>query len=134
MAAGERLDEAGDVSGAGPGRQRGELQPGRPALGARLERGDVRGIEPQLHHVVEERLRFVGGEPEIRGPELDELAAGAQAGQRQRRVDPGRHRQRDLRRQVVQQEGHRLVDAGRVDDVVVVERHAPSGRRARRDR
>ena len=46
MAAGEGLDELGDVSrpaggaGMGPGRQRGQLQPGRPPLGARLERGD----------------------------------------------------------------------------------------------
>ena len=69
MASGESLDEPGDVSGAvgragmGPGRQRGQLQPGRPPLGARLERGHEGGIEVQLHHLVEEHLRFVGGEP-----------------------------------------------------------------------
>ena len=107
----------------GPGRQRGQLQPGRPALGARLERGHERGIELQLHHLVEERLRFVGGEPEVGGPHLHELATRTQTRQRERRVRPSGHRQRDLRRQVVQEEGHRLVDGGRVDDVVVVERH-----------
>ena len=107
----------------GPGRQRGQLQPGRPPLGARLERGHERGVQLQPHHLVEEHLRLVGGEPEVRGPHLHELATRAQTGQRERRVGPGGHRQRDLRRQVVQQEGHRLVDGGPVDDVVVVERH-----------
>ena len=129
MASGEGLDEPGDVSGPvggagmGPGRQRGQLQPGRPPLGARLERGHERGLQPQPHHLVEEHLRLVGGEPEVRGPHLHELATRTQTGQRQRRVGPRGHRQRDLRRQVVQEEGHRLVDGGPVDDVVVVERH-----------
>ena len=50
MASGERLDEPGDVApvggaGTGPGRQRGQLQPGRPPLGARLERGHERGLQ-----------------------------------------------------------------------------------------
>ena len=123
VAAREGLDEPGDVGGTGSRRQRRQLQPGRPPLGARLERGHECRIEPQLHHVVEKLLRFVGGEPEVGGPHLHELATRPQTGQRQRRVRPGRHRQRDLRRQVVQQEGHRLVDGGRVDQVVVVERH-----------
>lgn len=129
MASGERLDEPGDVlravgrSGTGPSRQRGQLQPGRPALGARFERGHERGVELQLHHVVEERLRFAGGEPQVGGAHLHELATRAQARQRQRRVGPRRHRERDVRRQVVEEEGHRLVDRGGVDDVVVVERH-----------
>ena len=129
MASREGLDEPSDVSrpvgraGMGPGRQRGQLQPGRPPLGARLERGHERWLQLQPHHLVEERLRFVGGEPEVRGPHLHELATRTQTGQRQRRIGPSGHRQRDLRRQVVQQEGHRLMDGGRVDDVVVVERH-----------
>ena len=50
MASGEGLDEPGDVAGRrgagmGPGRQRGQLQPGRPPLGARLERGHECGLE-----------------------------------------------------------------------------------------
>ena len=60
VAAGERLDEPRDVppvggAGMGPGRQRGQLQPGRPPLGARLERGHERGLQLQPHHLVEER-------------------------------------------------------------------------------
>ena len=129
MAARERLDEPSDVSrpvgrgGMGPGRQRGQLQPGRPPLGPRLERGHERWLQPQTHDLVEKRLRFAGGEPEVRDPHLHQLAPRTQTRQRQRRISPSAHRQRDLRRQVVQQEGHRIVDSGPVDHVVVIERH-----------
>ena len=123
MASREGLDEPGDVSSAGmrPGRQSGQLQPGRPAFGAQLERGHEDGIELELHHLVEEHVRFVGGEPEVGGPHLHQFATRTQARQRERRVRPSRHRQRDVGRQVVQQEGHRLVYGGPVDHVVVVE-------------
>ena len=76
MASGEGIDEPGDVFGPvagarmGPGRQAGQLQPGRPPLGARLERGHECGLQPEPHHLVEEHLRLVGGEPEVRGPHL----------------------------------------------------------------
>ena len=43
VVAGEAGDEAGDV-GAAPQRQRGQLQRGDPALGARLQRGDVAAV------------------------------------------------------------------------------------------
>ena len=129
MASREGRDEPSDISrplgrgGMGPGRQRGQLQPRRPPLGARLERCHQRWLQLQTHHLVEKRLRFLGGEPEVRGPHLHELATRTQTGQRQRRISPSGHRQRDLRRQVVQQEGHRFMDRGRVDDVVVIQRH-----------
>jgi hypothetical protein len=77
----------------------------------------------QPHHLVEEHLRFVGGEPEVHGPYLHELATRTETGQRERRVRPSGHCKRDLRRQIVQEEGHRLVHGGPVDDVVVVERN-----------
>ena len=129
MASGEGLHELGDISGPaggagmGPGRQRGQLQPGRPPSVRASSAATSRGLQPQPHHLVEELLRFVGGEPEIRGPHLHELATRTQPRQRERRVGPSRHRQRDLRRQVVQQEGHRLMDGGSLDHVEVVERH-----------
>ena len=105
MASREGVNEPGDVSGPvgmRPGRQRGQLQPGRPPLGARLERRHKCGIEVQLHHLVEEHRRFVGGEPEVGRPHLHELATRPQTRQRERRVRPSGHRQRDVRRQVVQ--------------------------------
>ena len=126
MAPGEGLHEPGHVAvraGVGPGRQRGQLQSGRPPLGARLERGHERGIELQLHHLVEKQSASSAVNLRSRGPHLHELATCTQTRQRKRRVGPRGHRQRDLRRQVVQEEGHRLVDGGRVDDVIVVERH-----------
>ena len=52
MASRERLDKPSDVSrlaGMGPGRQPGQLQPGRPSLGARLKRGHERGLQLQPH-------------------------------------------------------------------------------------
>ncbi len=87
------------------------------------ERGRERRLKLQPHHLVEEHLRLVGGEPQVRRPHLHELAACTQAGQREGRDGPGSHRERDLRGQVVQDEGRRLVYGGPVDDVVVVERH-----------
>jgi hypothetical protein len=129
MASGEGLNKPSDVSrpvgGArmGPGRQRRQLQPGRPPLGARLEGGHECGLQRQPHHLVEEHLRFIGGEPEVPRPHLHELATRTQTGQRKRRVGPSADRQRDLRRQVVQDEGHRLMHGGPVNRVVVVERH-----------
>ncbi len=80
MASREGLDKPSDVStpvgGArmGPGRQRRQLQPGRPPLCARLERGHQCRLQLQPHHLVEEHLRFIGGEPEVRRPHLHELA------------------------------------------------------------
>ncbi len=101
MASRERLDKPSDVSrpvaGArmGPGRQPGQLQPHRPPLSARLERGHERRLQRQPHHLVEEHLSFIGGEPEVRRPHLHELATRTQTRQRERRVRPSAHRQRD---------------------------------------
>jgi hypothetical protein len=107
MAPRESLDEPSNVprpagtTTMGPGRQRRQLQPRRPPLGMRLERGHEPGLQLQPHDLVEEHLRLVGGEPEVRGPHLHELATRTQTGQRERRVGPSGHRQCDLRRQVV---------------------------------
>jgi hypothetical protein len=56
------------------------------------------------------------------GAQLAELAASAQAGQRQRRVLPGDDHQMQGRRQVLQQKGQGLVHRLAVDGVVVVQR------------
>ena len=63
-----------------------------------------------------------GREPQVGGAQLEQLAARPQPRQRQRRVGPGRHRDADPRRQVLQEEGDGVVHGGFVDDVVVVER------------
>ena len=50
-----------------------------------------------------------------------QLATGTQPGQGQCGVRPRRDDEAQLGRQVVDQERHRLVDGGCVDDVIVVE-------------
>ena len=102
-------------------RQRRQLQPGRPPLGARLQCRHDRGLQRQPHHLAEERRRLVDGEAEVHRPDLHQLTAGAPAGERERRIGPGGHGQGHLRGQVLHQERHRVVHLGRVDDVVVVE-------------
>ena len=59
VAAGERLDEAGEILLPLHG-ERGQLQAGDPAFGAALEGGDVLHRELQAHHLVEEVGRLVG--------------------------------------------------------------------------
>ena len=114
VAAGERLDEAGDLVPVGDAAQGegGELQAGDPTLRTVLQRVHVGGGELQPHHLVEELPRLGGGEAEVGGAQLGELPAAAQPGQRQRRIGAGRDDQMQLIRKVVEQEGHRLVDLG----------------------
>ena len=102
----EAGDEAGHVVPV-LHRQGGELEGGDPSLGAGVQRVDVVGGQVQAHAVVEVRRGLVGGEPQVGGPDLDQLAPGAQPGQGQRRVGPAGDHQVDLRREVLEQEGHR---------------------------
>ena len=88
VAPGEGVDETADVAwcvgvaGVGAGRQCSELQPGSPALSARLEGGHVRGIQPEPHDVVEEGVSLLGGEPEVCCAELEKVSTGTQPRQR----------------------------------------------------
>ena len=79
------------------------------------------GVDCQAHRLVEVGGGLVGGEAQVGGADLEQLAPGAQARQRQGRVGAAGDHQVDLRRQVLEQERHRLVDLRRLDDVVVVE-------------
>ena len=80
-----------------------------------------RAAQVEAHHLVEVRGGLVGREAQVGGADLDELAARAQAGQRQRRIGAAGDHQVQLRREMVEQEGHPVVDVAGVDDVVVVE-------------
>ena len=66
-------------------------------------------------------MGLAGGEPEVGGSQLDELAAGAKPRQRQRRVGPGGQDDPEPLGQVLDEERDRLVHLGLGDDVVVVE-------------
>ena len=120
VVAGEARDEPAGVVAA-LHRQRGELQRGDPPLGSSFESVDVVRRQVQAHRVVEVGGGLVGGEPQVGGTDLEQLAPSAKARQRQRRIGPTAEHQVDLRRQVLQQERHGLVQLRRLDDVVVVE-------------
>ena len=65
--------------------------------------------------------RFLSGEAQVGGAQLGQLAAGPQPRQRQRRVSPAGHHHPQARRQVLQQERHRLVHRPGIDQVVVIQ-------------
>ena len=71
--------------------------------------------------LVEVAGRLVGGEAEVGRPDLGELAAGTQPGQRQGRVGAGADDQTHLGREVVDQERHPGADPRAVGEVVVVQ-------------
>ena len=126
MAPGERLDEPRDVV-APTHRQRRQLEPRDPALGALVEGGDVLGGEAEAHHLVEEGVGLGRAEPQVRGPQLDQLAPGPQPRQGQRGVRTRCHGHGHLRREQAQQVLHRAMHGSGLEDVVVVERqHRPS--------
>ena len=122
VVAGEAGDEAGNVVSS-LHRERRQLERGDPSFGASLQSGDVGGRQLQSHHVVEIGRGLVEREAQIGGPDLDEVAARSKARQRQRRVGPTGDHQPDLRREVLHQVGHPVLDLGLLDDVVVVEHH-----------
>ncbi len=86
---GKPSDEAGGIV-APLDRERGQLKGGDPALGAPLQRerhlAPPRSSPITLFQVIG---GLIGGEAQIRGADLDELATPAQATQRQRRVGAG---------------------------------------------
>ena len=120
MAAGELGDEPLDVPPPGE-REGGHLEPHGPTLGALLQRLDVGGRERQAHRLVQEVGGLLGGEAEIAGAQLGELAPGAQPREAERRVHPRGDHQVQARRQPVEQELQGPVDRRAVDGVIVVE-------------
>ncbi len=133
LAAGEGLtNEAGRrmhrLSGAAPGRERRQLQSGRPALGARPERRHL--LRPRSSPITPPRKAPASSAVKPRSaarssaswPRARRRASGS--GGSARVVRPP-----DLRREVVDQERDGRVHRGRADDVVVVEHdHGGPGR------
>ena len=109
----------------------------RPAIQPSVlvfERGDLVGGEVEAHHLVEERGGLGRGEAQVGGAQLGQLPPGAQPGQGQGRILAGGDDQVQPGRQVLDQEGQRIVHRPGVEDVVVVEHEdadRPGWRRAR---
>ena len=91
-------------------RQRGQLQAGDPAFGARFQGGDVLCREVETHRLVEESGGFGRGEAQVGDAQLGQLAAAAQPGQRQLRILARGDDQPHLGWQVLEQEGERSVN------------------------
>ena len=102
-------------------RQCRQLERRCPTFGAVGESGDVGVAEGEIHRVGEVVGRLLLGEAQIRRPHLDELAAGAQPREWQRRVGTGGDHQMDVGGEMVEQVGDPVVDLLALDDVVVVE-------------
>ena len=90
---------------------------------------DVGGREPELVDGVEVGLGLVGGEAEVAGAYLDELAAGPQAGERQGRVGPGADDRCSCGGRWSRRKDRPVGDVGGVGEVVVVEDQVTSSGR-----
>ena len=132
VAAGERLDEAVRARSRAAQRQGRELQARRPTprCAARARRRAAASRSSPITSL-RNAAASAGGEAQVGGAHLEQLAAGPQPRQRKRRIGAGGDRDGDLRRQVVEQEGRPpRGPRRRVDDVVVVERqHGRPGQR-----
>ena len=119
VAAGERGHEAGGIVMSAQ-RQRGQRQPGRPALGPGRQRRHRR-IRQRRRRVLEQLPGLRGREPQLGHAYLGQLAAGPQPRQRQRRIAAAGQHHAYPGRPVLDQERERLVHLLRADHVVVVE-------------
>ncbi|MFE6487492.1 hypothetical protein ACFVGN_31790, partial [Streptomyces sp. NPDC057757] len=117
---GESGDEVRDVR-APLECERRQLECGDPALGALLQGFDVRRGKVQSDGFVEVGRYLDGSEAEVGGAQFDQLAAGPQSCERQRRVGAGADHQVHLRREVFEQERHGRLNVRGVGKVVVVE-------------
>ena len=108
-------------------RQPGQLEPGRPALGALDQRRHLRVGQAQPHATAQERGRLLDAESQVGGAQLGELVAGTEARQGQRRVLTAGDHQVQRRWQVVEQEGDRGMDVRSLHQVVVVQDQQTGG-------
>ena len=102
-------------------RQRGQVQGGRPALGPRLQPRDVRGRELETEGIDQECRRLLVAEAKVAGAHLGQLAPGAQAAQRQRRILPRREDEAQRARRALDHVGEGPVHVRVGDDVVVLD-------------
>ena len=75
----------------------------------------------EAHRLVEKGSGFIGREAQVGGAQLGKPPLGAESGQRERRILSGGNDQPELRRQMIDKEGQRLVDRRAVDGVIIVE-------------
>ncbi len=120
MTAGEGFDEGRGVITA-LHRERGELQARDPALGAGFEGRHLALGQGQAHDVAQKLGGFGRREAQVGGAQFDQLVAGAQPGQRQRRILARGDDQVQARWLMLEQKGDGAIHGSRVDPVIVVE-------------
>jgi hypothetical protein len=72
------------------------------------------GGQGQVHGAVQVLGSLVRGEAEVGCSDLEQVAVCSQRGERERRIGAGGDHQAELRREVLEQEGHGVVDLGAV--------------------
>ena len=119
VAAGELGDEPFGVRVPGQG-QDGQPQPGRPAFGPLVQRGDDR-VGQRDPGGGQQPAGLVLGEAQLRGADLGQLSGQPQLVQAQRRVAAGGHDRVDVRGEARQQGRELLVGLGGAQLVQVVD-------------
>ena len=101
----------------------GQLQPGDPAFGAALQKGNIGRGQAKPHVLVEKCLRFVPGEAEVARAKLIDLLLGAHSPQEQRRIGAADEDQMHVGRQALDEKVGEGVDVARLYEVVVIHNH-----------
>ena len=82
-------------------RQRRQIEPGRPSLRLPGQPFDIPGREAEPEAAVQEGVRLLGGEPQVIGSQLEQLAVSAQRRHRQHRLRPAREHELEPGRRMV---------------------------------
>ncbi len=102
-------------------RKRSQLQSGNPTLGALFQQIDHVRRQFEAHHIIQKGGRFSGSEAQGRGAQFEQLAAGAQPGQRERRIGATADDHVHVRGEMLQQESHTAMNGGCADHMIVVQ-------------
>ena len=86
-------------------RERGEIEPGRPSLRLLHQSFDIFGREAEPEAAVQEGVRLLAGEPQVAGPQLEQLTVGAQRTHRQDRLCPAREHELEPWRRMLDEPG-----------------------------
>src|SRR5215211_5043246 len=98
-----------------------EVDPRRPPFGTLEQHREVIGADAKPHLLVQQAIGFILGEGELLGADLVHLSLGPKPSQWQRRVRAARDDDVDVLREVLQEEGHRVMRALLGHELVVIE-------------
>ena len=118
--AGEAGDEALAIGGTTQ-RQGGELQPGDPPFGARVQGMAPLGRDPLRCRLLEKPRRLLGREAQVVDADFDELSTRAQPRERQAGFRAAADHEVEIGRLVLDHEGHCVEYLLRLHDFEIVE-------------